>query len=188
MDGYVGEVRFFAFNFTPENWLPCNGGFVAVMQFQALFSIVGHRFEKGTPSNTQFGLPNLGGRAVMGYGDGPGLTPRDTLGEVMGSNAVTLTSAQNPGHSHVFQLTYPDAVPSPATAAPAPGSTITAPFADDASGSGVYSNCFTHTMTTPLASRALNPAGSSASHENRQPLLSLTACICAIGEYPVNPD
>jgi microcystin-dependent protein len=187
MDGYIGEVRFFAFNYTPQYWMPCDGRRLLINQFQALYSILGHRFDTGPTSTTTFCVPNLSGRAALGYGSGPGLTPRTAVGAVVGANAVTLTPIQLPSHSHTFQITYPDDMPSPATALPATGSTITAPFANDASGAGVIATCFGSVANTVLSPTTLSSAGSSASHENRQPVMAFTASICLEGEYPVNP-
>ncbi|WP_298373290.1 tail fiber protein [Azospirillum sp.] len=187
MDGYIGEIRFFAFNYTPQYWMPCDGRRLTINQFQALYSILGHRFDTGTASTTTFCVPNLSGRVAMGYGSGPGLTTRPTIGAVVGSNAVTLTPTQLPIHNHNFQISYPDNLPSPSTALPSAGATLNAPFANDTSGNGVIANAFSQTANTTLAPQSLTSAGSSASHENRSPVLAFTASICLEGEYPVNP-
>jgi len=60
-DAYIGEVRLFCGNYAPEDWLFCWGQELNVMQYQALYSLIGNTYG-GTVSKT-FKLPDLRGCA-----------------------------------------------------------------------------------------------------------------------------
>jgi len=96
-DPYIGEVGLFAGNFAPRGWAFTDGQLMSISQNEALFSILGTTY--GGDGRTTFGLPDLRGRAAMGPRTGPGLTPR-TLGQKIGVENVTLTTAQMPSHNH----------------------------------------------------------------------------------------
>lgn len=93
---YIGEVLLTGINFAPRGWMTCDGQLLAIAQNTALFSILGTTY--GGDGRTTFGLPNLNGRAVLGTGQGPGLTDR-SLGESGGINTVTLTNSEIPARS-----------------------------------------------------------------------------------------
>ena len=63
MEDYVGAIRLFAFGYTPEQWLPCNGALLSVNDNQMLFSLLGVRF--GGDGRTTFGLPNMNGNKPL---------------------------------------------------------------------------------------------------------------------------
>nr|WP_320022323.1 tail fiber protein [uncultured Draconibacterium sp.] len=44
MEGYIGEMRFFAGNFAPLNWAICQGQLLTISEFEALFSILGTEY------------------------------------------------------------------------------------------------------------------------------------------------
>ena len=94
---FIGQIRMFAGNFAPRAHAFCNGQILSIAQNTALFSILGTTY--GGNGTTTFGLPNLLSRAPMHQGSGPGLTPRD-LGEMDGTETVTLIANQLPAHQH----------------------------------------------------------------------------------------
>ena len=67
-DNFLGEVRIFAFNFAPRNWMPCNGQLIAISSNTALFSLLGTTY--GGNGTTTFALPNLNGREPIHAGSG----------------------------------------------------------------------------------------------------------------------
>ncbi|QSW88748.1 MULTISPECIES: tail fiber protein [Flavobacterium] len=97
MDGTIGEIRHFAATFAPRNWAFCNGQIIAIQANTALFAILGTTYGGNGTSN--FRLPDLGGRIVIGTGTGPG-TSNYTLGENGGINNVTLLTSNLPLHTH----------------------------------------------------------------------------------------
>jgi microcystin-dependent protein len=96
-DPFVAEIRIFPFNFAPRGWAFCDGQLLPISQNTALFSLCGTTY--GGDGRSTFALPNLQGRAPMHPGQGPGLSLRD-LGEVGGSETVTLIESETPAHSH----------------------------------------------------------------------------------------
>lgn len=102
MEGYIGEVRLFGGNFAPLGWAFCDGTLYSISQFEAVYTILGTTF--GGDGRNTFGVPDLRGRVAVGTGQGAGLTPID-LGEVGGTETVTMTTAQMPAHSHTAAAT-----------------------------------------------------------------------------------
>src|SRR5438477_8882632 len=94
---FLGEIRMFGFNFAPVGWAMCNGQLLPISQNTALFSLLGTQYGGNGQSN--FALPDLRGRVAMGFGQGPGLSPR-VQGETGGEEAVVLTAATMPAHTH----------------------------------------------------------------------------------------
>ena len=97
MEGTIGEIRMFAGTFAPRNWAFCAGQLMSISQNTALFSILGTTY--GGNGQTTFALPDLRSRVPKGTGQGPGLT-NITLGEVSGTETVTLLTTQMPAHTH----------------------------------------------------------------------------------------
>src|SRR5215470_18113455 len=98
MDPFVAEIRIFPFNFAPKGWAFCAGQLLPISQNTALFSLLGTTY--GGNGQSTFALPDLQGNAAMHPGQGPGLSLRD-LGEMGGSQTVTLIISEMPSHTHV---------------------------------------------------------------------------------------
>src|SRR5262245_52695325 len=96
---FLGEIRMTGFNFAPQGWALCNGQLLSIAQETALFALLGTTY--GGDGVQTFGLPNLQGRIPIHAGQGVGLTNRN-LGEMSGSEGVTLTTTQIPGHNHLL--------------------------------------------------------------------------------------
>src|ERR1700728_2557517 len=96
-DPFVAEIRIFGFNFAPKGWAFCNGQLLAISQNTALFSLLGTTY--GGDGKSTFALPNLQTCASLQPGQGAGLSLRD-LGEVGGTQNVTLLSTELPLHGH----------------------------------------------------------------------------------------
>jgi microcystin-dependent protein len=168
-DPFVAEVRIFPFNFAPKGWAFCDGQILPLSQNTALFSLLGTTY--GGDGKSNFALPDLQGRAPMHPGQGPGLSLHD-LGEVGGSETVTLSESEIPSHSHAFVASARDAIKrTPAGQLLAKGV-----------GVQVYA-----TPTAPMVSldfAALAPAGGDQPHNNMQPFLALNFCIALQGVFP----
>ncbi len=98
MQGTMAVVTCFAADFAPKYWALCNGQILAIAQNQALFSLLGTTY--GGNGETTFALPDLRGRTVVSQGSGPGLSPYN-LGQMAGSETVTLIASNIPSHQHV---------------------------------------------------------------------------------------
>jgi microcystin-dependent protein len=99
---YIGEVRMIAGNCTPAGWANCDGRFLNIIDYPALYGVIGTTYG-GDGLNT-FGLPDLRGRVPLGQGAGTELTYR-SLGQRAGSETIALTPAQLPPHVHSIQAT-----------------------------------------------------------------------------------
>jgi microcystin-dependent protein len=80
-DCFIGEVKMFAGNYPPVDYMPAEGQLLPINQYQALFSILGTYY--GGNGTTNFGLPDLRGRVPIGAGMGPGLN-NVNLGQTSG--------------------------------------------------------------------------------------------------------
>jgi len=94
----MGQIQAFGFAFAPRGWAQCAGQVMAINTNTALFSLLGTTY--GGNGQTTFGLPDFRGRTMIGQGQGPGLS-NYAIGEVGGTEAVTLTIQQLPAHTHV---------------------------------------------------------------------------------------
>ena len=98
---FLGMIQIFPYNFAPRGWAFCAGQILPIAQNTALFSLLGTTF--GGNGQTTFALPDLRGRVPVGVGQGPGLSSYD-LGEVSGTESVTLNTNQLPQHNHTVTI------------------------------------------------------------------------------------
>jgi microcystin-dependent protein len=169
-DPFVAEIRIFPFNFAPKGWAFCDGQLLPLSQNTALFSLLGTTY--GGDGKSTFALPDLQGNAAMHPGQGPGLSLHD-LGEIGGSETVTLLESEIPSHLHTMRAST-----DPANAqAPSPAVTLAR-----ASGGNAYST--TTTGLVAMSPSALATAGGSLPHNNVQPYLTLSFCIALQGVFP----
>jgi len=168
---FVAEIRMFGFNFAPKGWSTCDGQLMSISQNTALFSLLGTNY--GGDGKSTFGLPNLGGSAPMHWGQGAGLTQR-FIGEMDGTQAVTLLQSEMPTHTHDFNGhnahigTLPSVKPTAALAKSAGGNSYT--DLTDA--------------LTQMNFQAISVAGGSLPHNNMQPYLCVLFCIALQGVFP----
>jgi microcystin-dependent protein len=103
----IGQVSLFAGNFAPSGWAFADGQIMSIAQNTALFSILGVNY--GGNGTTNFALPNLDGRTIIGAGQGPGL-PDFSLGEIIGNESYSLTIAQMADHDHALPVPEPASI------------------------------------------------------------------------------
>ena len=181
MDALIGEIRAFPYNFAPLGWLPCNGAVYQVAQYTPLAAVIGNLYG-GTPGKT-FAVPNLAGVALAGVGTTPSGTTNYQQGVNVGTETVTLTTAQIPAHNHVFN----GAVGGGSTRTAIPGATsYISNFAN--SGTNVLGYVPVATgINSTLAPQAIATSGGSTPHENRSPFLAIGYFINIDGDFPVKP-
>jgi len=96
MEPFVGQIMQVGFSFAPVQWAVCGGQLLSISQNTALFSLLGTNF--GGNGQTNFGLPNLQGRVIIGAGQSTGSFY--DIGQVGGQEAVTITQQELPAHIH----------------------------------------------------------------------------------------
>ena len=173
MDPFVAEIRIFPFNFAPKGWAFCDGQLMPISQNTALFALLGTTY--GGDGKSTFALPNLQGEAAMHPGQGQGLSQR-FLGEIGGSETVTLLVSEIPVHTHTMNalsLVASTALPSNEVA-----------LARSGNGSA-YRDASAGVVT--MSPQAVTPAGGSLPHNNMMPYLTLNFCIALQGVFPPRP-
>lgn len=172
-DPFLAEIRIFPYNYAPQYWAFCSGSLMPINQNSALFALLGTTYGGNGISN--FSLPDLRERMPLQQGQGPNLTPR-SLGEMGGSDSVTLTIAELPAHTH--ELLHSGSVANTA----APGLSV-------GFGSTGVAQVYASASGTPVTMlpQTLLPAGSGLPHNNRQPYLALSFCISLQGIFPQRP-
>lgn len=161
---FLGEVKLFGFNFNPRGWAKCDGQLLPINQNQSLYSLLGTTY--GGDGRTDFALPDLRGRAAAHRG------PANTLGTKAGAEAVGLSDAEMPNHTHQLAA-YSDAAnsnnPTGRRLAQAGVSAYHPP--DPAN-------------TVQMNAGALGNTGTNTPHENMQPFTVVNFCIALQGLFP----
>jgi len=175
---FLGEVQIFAGNFAPRDWAFCDGQLLPIAQNTALFSLLGTTY--GGDGRTTFGLPDLRGRAAMHPGRGPGLASR-RLGEKVGTETVTLTTAQIPSHSHTgtTSTTKIDLSTNVGTSDTSDGQHIgnhLGAFNEDATPDAKLGGVTSGTT--------INNTGGGQPHNNMQPSTTVNYIIALQGTFP----
>lgn len=190
MDNYIGEIRAFAVNAIPSGWVPCNGQSLPIQDKtnQPLYGLIG--FSYGGDGKTFFNVPDLRGRAMLGYGKyvtGP--NPNDYIFYKVaangGSEGITLTAQNVPSHSHAFYVSNLKGTAPLVPNVPVAEYMAALPQVPQIDNEDIWM------FTTPAASRStvqLNAGMVSTvggvAHENRMPYLAMQLCIALTGIYP----
>jgi microcystin-dependent protein len=175
MDPFIGEIRLLPYNFAPVDWQDCDGSLLSIATYDALYALIGTTF--GGDGQNTFGVPDLRGRLPIHAGTGNGLSPYN-LGQVGGSETVTLTAAQLPAHIHAAMATSGAASTGTPGAGTEPGAI---------SGDAMYTSDITGLTSYPAAATMIGPAGGSQPHDNTMPTLTVRFCIALNGVWPSQP-
>jgi microcystin-dependent protein len=186
-DPYLSEIALFSFDFPPRGWARCEGQLLPINQNQALFSLLGTTY--GGDGRVTFALPDLRGRVPLGFGLGPGLGDY-VLGQVGGSEAVTLGLTQMAQHTHAIDASAPTATMkcrngagnqrTPAGNVPAvEASGVTATYSNALEDASMSTSAIVMGGTITAAS-----SGGNQPHSNVQPFLTLAFCIALVGTFP----
>jgi len=186
MDALTGEIRAFAFGYTPENWLPCNGQILSISDYQELASVLTNLY--GGDLKTTFGLPDLRGLTLAGSGHPPDGDYYVT-GTKGGASAVLLTTATIPQHTHTFNtlcMTDPEKAPAAEVNVPTGVSYLSNIYEVPPPTTKRMGNFYTSNApgSGTLGDAALTPSGGNGYHSNMQPYLPINYCICTDGDYP----
>jgi microcystin-dependent protein len=188
---YIGQIFQGGWNFAPRFSALCNGQLIAISQNTALFSLLGTQY--GGNGQTTFALPNLQGRSMVHWGQGPGLS-NIQIGQSAGLENVTILSTQMPAHNHTASFASTSSLNAATTKAtaqtPAAGSVLAR--STDNAGTAIP---FIYAPSGTAAGAALgglnvagtvtvNPAGGSQPLPIRNPYLGITHVIAVQGIFP----
>jgi microcystin-dependent protein len=175
---FLGEIRIFAGNFNPRGWAFCAGQLLPISQNDALYALIGTTF--GGDGQVTFGLPDLRGRSVIGQGTGPGLSSY-VVGQMSGSESVTVTTNQMPQHNHVLNAWNVDST----TQTPGPSVALSnTPNAHTGESTKFYLNTNGGPATPVFPSDTVVPSGGNQPHDNMAPSLVINYIIALEGVFP----
>ena len=188
-EAYMGTIIMWAPNYAPRGWAFCSGQILPIQQNAALFSLLGTTY--GGNGSTTFALPNLIGRFPLCASD------NHRLGEMSGTDSVTLTYANLPSHTH------------PATITPihlnvsTENGTLQTPTAGASLGTGVTNSgrealpIYNYTNEKPdvtlsessigVPTVTIGNSGANQSFCNMPPYLTINFIICVMGIFPPRP-
>lgn len=153
----VGAIFPFVGGQAPTGFALCNGQTLDRVQFAELFRLIGTKY--GTTNTSNFKVPDLSGRFLVGVGTGY------SLGDTGGSQTVALTAAQMPIHSHDVTGKADQA-----------GRAGVGMYASNVSGGSSWQVLST-TENGSLSGLTTTSAGSGQAHENRPPYFALEYII-----------
>ena len=162
---FLGQIQQFGFQFAPLGWAWCNGQLMSIAQNTALFSLLGTTY--GGDGQTTFALPDCRGRNSMHMGQGPGLSNYDE-GEASGTETVSLTTLQMPGHNHLVNASTGQKL-------------IANPSSANLGAFQMYTNAALDSVMDPAM---IGQSGGSQPHDNMMPYLVINWCIAIEGLYP----
>jgi microcystin-dependent protein len=168
-EAYIGEIRSVGFNFPPVGWASCSGQLLSISDNSALYNLIGTTY--GGNGQTNFALPNLMGRIPVHQGSNG--TTTYVLGQLGGSESVTIGIAQYPAHNHLLIASANSG------SSPSPTGNTVGDFAN------VYRTTAPTNPPAPMNGNVLGPSGGgNLPHENRQPYLVINWIISLTGVYP----
>nr|WP_321487038.1 tail fiber protein [uncultured Draconibacterium sp.] len=184
MDAFIGEIRAFANNYYPVDWLPCLGQKVLINDYTALFSIIQNYYGE-SDMRTYFTLPDLRGRTLVGAGGQLSLS----LGGKTGEERVTLNSWEIPEHAHSFTSVMSADKPSLVAAPENDGTSYLSNFGYKTDSGTPSTPGYVDEEENPvtLSPLAIAQTGGNLSHENMAPFLAINYYICSDGIYPQRP-
>ncbi|BDU19169.1 tail fiber protein [Dyella sp. GSA-30] len=169
---YVGEIRLFPYSFAPNGWFDCDGSLKPISEYDVLYALLGTTY--GGDGQTTFAVPDMRGRVPIHMGQGLGLS-QYVLGQMSGTEEVTLLGSNLPTHDHSLLVTSAGANSNTPSNSVELG-TIT--------GDTLYSNNVAGVNPAPLAAASLSLSGGNSPHENTMPTLTVRFCIAWAGVFP----
>lgn len=174
MDWFVGEIRLFAGNYAPENWVLADGRALSVKEYQALFALIGTIYG-GDGVNT-FKVPDLRSRLPLGVGKSQSNSNHTyALGETGGVESVALSQTTLPAHTHPLVATTDD------------GNQVSPAghyLADTPDNVPTYIAYSATGATRVLADGSITQTGGGQTHGNIMPCRGITYIIATNGIFP----
>lgn len=174
----IGAILPYATSDTPNHTLPCDGSTHNRVDYPRLYDRLDAVY---IIDDDTFKTPDLRGRAIIGTGEGTGLTARN-MGDFGGEEVHVLTEAELAQHAHTTQdHTHTDAghthfVPIPTFLAIEPGEAPTYTPVGVPVGGQISSIGNANIIASNVA---VNSVGGDDGHENMQPFHAIRYCIVA---------
>lgn len=209
MDGFLGEIKWFAGTFAPAYWQFCWGQLLNISEYSSLFAVIGNKY--GGDGINNFALPDLRCRVPIGAGQDPGMTLRN-IADKDGYEMEQLSLDQMGAHIHQISnnaTTTSNLTASGSAAILCQSGTGNSDiskdnyFAGTARGTNSYSTAATGTDVMNANAATINAniggdvnvnvlsqssvVGGTSPHDNMQPWLCLNLIICVEGIYPERP-
>lgn len=182
MDPFIGEIKMVGFNFAPFGWAFCNGQLLSIAENDALFALIGTTY--GGDGIQTFAVPDLQGRIPMHWGHGPGLSTH-VIGELAGTETVTLTGAQLPAHPHpIFPVQGSKNAADTEGGVPSPVGHFPARVRSGPSDLLAYATQSNGSVATTGATSTSDLQGGNQPHDNMAPFQCVTFVIALQGIYP----
>jgi microcystin-dependent protein len=163
---FVGEIRMFGGNSLRTDGRSARPS-VAISGTKPCTS---YWDDHGGDGQTTFNLPNPASRPIHA-GQGPGISQTYILGQTLGVEQVTLTTAQIPSHTHTLSGS------SDIATNPSPGGNILAT-------SSLLQPYVGIAPDANMAANAIAPSGGSTPHDNMMPFLCISFIIALSGIFP----
>ncbi len=173
MDFFISGIIQVGCNYAPRSWAFCDGTLMPISQNQALFSLLGTNF--GGDGRTNFGLPDLRGRAPVGMGQGTGLSGI-SQGARHGTETATLLASNIPEHTHAFQAS----ASSGESNAPRNNDYL----ATSVSGRDSGNNNYTSSNSNLVSLNGIGNTGSGTAFGIVQPIIGMNYVIALQGIFP----
>ena len=160
----------FGGTFAPAGWAMCAGQLMPISQNDTLFNLIGTTY--GGDGQETFGIPDFQGRVPIHQGTQGGITYQ--IGEMAGTESVTLNTNQMPNHNHsAIASTNPGDS----------GTPLNTTWGQKATPPTVYSS-LSAGSPSPMNNQNLAGTGGSQPHENMMPFLVVTFIISLFGIFP----
>lgn len=165
---YISEIRLFATQQVPHEWVPCDGRLLPIDQdHRPLFALIGNTYG-GAESEGTFAVPDLTDRVAVGISGERALASRG------GSETATLAEHHLPPHSH--RVVAEDISPPPDGNQP----TAQRPLSNSAPVK-LYAP---PENLVAMQEGVIGPRGASEPHQNVQPYLTVAFYIAIAGLWP----
>ncbi|SCY92830.1 phage tail protein [Alkaliphilus peptidifermentans] len=167
MEQYIGEIKMYAGDKPPKGWALCDGQLLPISENQILYNLIGTTY--GGDGVSSFALPDLRGRIPIHqgeYSEGKNYS----IGEMEGTETVTLTDDNLPMHTHII--------------------TATSEAGTEASPENAYpsNKIAQYTQETSALShmnaKSISYEGGNQPHDNMMPYLAINYIIALSGQFP----
>lgn len=194
---YIGAIKLFTGDFVPDGWYFCDGRLLPINGNSQLFYLLGTIY--GGDGRTTFALPDLRGKAPIGWTPDSPESLTEFLGENLGETTNTIGVKQMPPHTHtVLNNPSPDqhvllSTDDAVNVVPQEGDVLAvANFGSGLSATKVKTYATVGTGSDAVNGQKLNTnppltienTGSSQSHNNLQPYLKMNFIMNYDGVFP----